>query len=213
MATIEKARGQLGSAIKTLTKAIAKEPANYSVRIMLGDLYLEKHDYKNALKVYKAIAVENPTAWNPYMKQGLVYQEMGKLPLAQKSYEKALSLSPDNPAVMNNLAWTMAERGTDLDRAQAYAVKALEKTKQHPGIMDTLGWVLYRKGDYKGALARFARASELMPDSPTIRYHYAMGLLKTGEKEKARKELKAALDSANPFPEKKDAERLLTTIR
>ncbi len=213
MATIQKERGQSGQAIKTLIGATAKEPANLSVRMMLGDLYFEKGDHKNALKVYKAIAKENSSAWNIYMKQGLVYQEMNELPLAQKSYEKALSLSPDNPAVLNNLAWTMAERGKDLDGALAYSVKALEKTKQNPGVIDTVGWILYKMGDYKAALSRFARASELIPENPSIRYHYALALLKTGDREKARDELKAALALDGPFPDKKDAERLLATTR
>ncbi len=212
-ATIQREKGQLDAALKTLIMATSKEPSNLSVRMMLGDLYLAKKNYKKALKVYKKIESEKPDAWNIYMKQGVLYQEMGEMTLATKSYEKALSLSPDNPAVLNNLAWAMAEQGTDLDTALIYAKKALEKANEHPGIIDTLGWVLYKRGDYAGALARFAKASELIPDNPTIRYHHALGLIKTGDKEKARDELEAALGVDSSFPEKKDAERLLSTIR
>ncbi len=107
----------------------------------------------------------------------------------------------------------MAEQGKDLDTALIYAKKAVEKTNEHPGIMDTLGWVLYKRGDYAEAIVKFAKAAELLPENPTIRYHHALGLIKTGDKEKARQELEAALGAEGSFPEKKDAERLLAITR
>lgn len=55
-----------------------------------------------------------------------------------------------------------------------------------------LGFALYNKGDYEGAFAVFAKASEIKPDRPVAKAAMAMAAESLGKKEEAEKYLKEA---------------------
>ena len=78
--------------------------------------------------------------------------------------------------------------------------------------MDTLGWILVEKGDTGRGLALLQKAVSLAPDVGEIRYHLATGLVKSGDKVKARKELETLLNSGKTFPSREEARALLKQI-
>ena len=59
---------------------------------------------------------------------------------AARLYQEMLSIQPDMPLVLNNLAWT-AQQMKD-PKALEYAEQANRLLPNTPGIMDTLGWIL-----------------------------------------------------------------------
>jgi Zn-dependent protease with chaperone function len=81
--------------------------------------------------------------------------------LVQRSYERALELKPDSPAVLNNLAWLYAtcedERFRDPPRALELA-QAAARLQPAAHVLDTLAEAYFANGKYAEAVAVGGRA-------------------------------------------------------
>lgn len=148
---------------------------------------------------------------------GLVSMYVAEASLARKEYKPAITLlesvlkqNPNNPAALNNLAWAYQQEKDP--RALATAEQAFKLGGSNPGVMDTLGWLLVEQGNTARGLPLLQKASGLAPDAVEIRYHLAVGLNKSGDKQGARKELDKLLAQGKPFPQADDARALLKTL-
>lgn len=124
--------------------------------------------------------------------------------------ERALKSAPNNPLVLNNLAWAYQQEKDP--RALPTAEQAYKVASDIPGIMDTLGWLLVEKGDTARALPLLKKAVEKFPNSPEFRYHLGVALHKSGDKQAARKEIDHALAQNTPFSDIEAARALLKTL-
>jgi Flp pilus assembly protein TadD len=118
--------------------------------------------------------------------------------LARKDFKPAiaqlegvLKQNPNNPVALNNLAWAYQQEKDP--RALSTAEQAFKLAGDNPGVMDTLGWMLVEQGNTTRAVPLLQKASGMAPNSPEIRYHLAVSLHKSGDKQGARKELTSCL--------------------
>ena len=65
-----------------------------------------------------------------------------------RNYNDAIKIDPNNFVAGNNLAYILAERGTDLNTALSLAQGARKSQPENPSTADTLGWVYYKLGNY-----------------------------------------------------------------
>lgn len=72
-------------------------------------------------------------------------------------YEEALKISPDDPLLLNNYAYFLAEGDRDLKKALKMAEKVMETEGDNPTYIDTYAWVLYKLGRYREALKEMQR--------------------------------------------------------
>ena len=84
---------------------------------------------------------------------------------------QSLDLRPDNPSVMNFLAYSWVERGINLDRGFDMLNRAVEMQPDSGAIIDSLGWAYYQLGQYEEALPHLERAFQLNPWSWEIAEH------------------------------------------
>jgi tetratricopeptide (TPR) repeat protein len=68
-------------------------------------------------------------------------------------------------------------------------------------MIDSLGWVLFKKNRLEEAIPHLAKASELLPEDPTIMEHLGEAYLKRGSAQKALEIFNKALH-VNPENEK-----------
>lgn len=137
--------------------------------------------------------------------------------LSAKQYKAAIAnleavhkRSPNNPLVLNNLAWAYQQEKDP--RALATAEQANKLAPDNAPIMDTLGWMLVEQGNLKRGLGLLEQASAKAPQANDIRYHLAAALHKSGDKARARKELDKALAGGKPFPQIEEARALLKQL-
>jgi tetratricopeptide (TPR) repeat protein len=78
--------------------------------------------------------------------------------------------------------------------------------------MDTLGLVYLKKGLIDSAVAELKESAAKLGDNPTVRYHLGLAYHLQGNPDRARQELRAALDLNKAFPEKEDAQQLLAGL-
>jgi putative PEP-CTERM system TPR-repeat lipoprotein len=126
---------------------------------------------------------------------------------AEERYRRALQRVPDNPLLLNNLAWVSHE----LKRPAAleYAERAHDLAPDNPAIMDTLGSILAEAGQVERGLELLGRAADAAPDAYRIRLNFAKSLIKTGRKIAARKELEQLAGLDEGLPERQEAVKLL----
>jgi Zn-dependent protease with chaperone function len=106
---------------------------------------------------------KEPYNANLYSMLGDIYYARKNYEGVQKAYEASLYLVPDNPQVLNNLAWLYAtcedKRFRDHERALILAQKAAS-LEQTPYILDTLAESYYVNGMLDEAVATAEKALE-----------------------------------------------------
>jgi cellulose synthase operon protein C len=125
-------------------------------------------------------------------------------------YELIAGTTPDNPAVLNNLAWLYQQ--LDDGRALETAQRAYRLAPNDPNVADTLGWILYNQGDTARALELISKAAAAAPRAGEIQYHHAVLLAETGDKEGARRAARTVLAEAGAVNYHQRAQRLLERL-
>jgi tetratricopeptide (TPR) repeat protein len=138
----------------------------------------------------------------------------GELEKGQQTLEKVVAEQPELPGPRNDLAYVLAARGEQLDRALELARSVQQAMSGQPAAVDTLGYVHYQAGRFEEALAELRRAvalAEAQPGNPPPIYSYHLGLAleALGRKQEAAGAFRRALASRQEFPEAEDARRRL----
>ena len=66
-------------------------------------------------------------------------------------FEEALKITPDDPLILNNYAYFLAEGGRDLKKALKMTEKVMTTEGDNSTYIDTYAWVLYKLGRYRDA--------------------------------------------------------------
>jgi len=130
---------------------------------------------------------------------------------AIEQYETILLQEPKYVPAMNNLAWLYQQEKNP--RALKYAEKANQLAPDNPAVLDTLGWMLVEQGNTSRGLPLLQKASSLAPKAAEIQYHLALGLIKSGDKTKAREKLEQLLATGKTFPKIDEARALLKQLQ
>jgi len=188
--------GQYDAAIQTFNAVLPKMTDARSrgdVLTRIGQAYRMKHDSQHSIEAFETAAKELPN--NPAILTNLaeLYSEQANYGKSRQYYETALKVEPNNPVALNNLAYLLADTNGDLDLALTYATRAKQRLPDHPEISDTLGWIYLKKNLTDSALDTFRRLVTESPNNATYHYHYALALLKKGDRDTARRECQTAL--------------------
>ncbi|HMV37878.1 MAG TPA: PEP-CTERM system TPR-repeat protein PrsT [Plasticicumulans sp.] len=122
-------------------------------------------------------------------------------------YEALLAVQPEQPQVLNNLAYIALQTG-DEAKALDYARRAAALAPQDPAITDTLGWILVRAGRAQEALQYLREAQSRDAGNPEIRYHLGVALMQLGRKAEARRQFEQAIAVKLAYPGIEEARRL-----
>lgn len=123
----------------------------------------------------------------------LIYDEVDSLNQAVEWYERAIALSDSAPLYLNNLAYTYAVRGLNLEHARLLAEKALQADPENGAYLDTMGWIEYGLGRYRAALTWLRRAQRTPENSAATMEHIGDVYWKLGSRRKAMKYYREAL--------------------
>lgn len=130
---------------------------------------------------------------------------------AMEQYQIVLKQDSKYVPALNNLAW-LYQQEKDLPRALEFAEKANQLAPDSSAILDTLGWILVEQGNTARGLPLLQKAITLTPDAAGIHYHFILGLVKSGDKTKARKELEQLLATGKTFSQIEEAKSLLKQL-
>ena len=131
--------------------------------------------------------------WRLLYYRGIAYERMKDWDRAEKDFLQALELSPDQPFVLNYLAYSWLEQTRNLQQAEEMLLKAVELRPQDGFIVDSLGWAYYRLGQFDQAVTYLEQAAELHPEEATINDHLGDAYWRTGRRHEARFQWRRAL--------------------
>ena len=83
-------------------------------------------------------------------KRGMAYERTDDWELAEKDLIMSLEIKPNEPYVMNYLAYSWVEKGKNIKQALTMLKKANNLKKNDGYITDSLGWALYKLENYRG---------------------------------------------------------------
>lgn len=170
----------------------------------IGNILRARKMYAEAIPYYdQAIAlIPKPEKrhWVYYYARGTSYERIKNWPAAEADLQKALSLYPDQPLILNYLGYSWIDQGRNLKEGMAHIEKAVALKPDDGYIVDSLGWAHYMQGNYKEAVRYLERAVELKPDDPVLNDHLGDALWRVGREREARYQWDEAL-SLKPEPE------------
>ncbi|MGA9207372.1 MAG: tetratricopeptide repeat protein, partial [Terriglobales bacterium] len=163
-------RGDNQGAAKALQAQIEVNPEDGRAYSRLASLYLMEKKYKEAVPLLEKAASIRPDDADVTVSLGAAYLETGESEKATAAYEKVLAGKPA-PIIVNNIAYSLADHGVQLDRAlelSKQAARQLEaslsttqlsdlsiddimNTNQLLMTWDTVGWAYYKTGDLDNA--------------------------------------------------------------
>ena len=196
-----------------LLKAIELDPKLEPAYQLLAQLYVASNRQEEAIAKLSAFVENNKgaSAAPALMQLGMINEQLKHFDAARDAYEKLLTVAPNTPLALNNLAVLYSEHFGQLDKAYELAKKAKEAANE-PHIADTLGWIMYKQGDYSGALQLLQESAGKLPNVPEIQFHLGMTYYMLGEEGRARVALQNAVDASADFPAKDEARRRLSML-
>lgn len=102
-----------------------------------------------------------------YGTRGDILYSVGMADSAFADYRRAIELNPQNYMAMNNAAYFMSERGTDLTTAELYASIATAADPENVTYLDTQAWVYFKKKEYKKAREIMDKVLQLSGITPS----------------------------------------------
>ncbi len=197
------------AAAEALRALVARDPASAEAHIALADLLRRREAYEESAASYtKAIEIVEAAGradWTLPYQRGIAYERAGQWDAAEADFKHALTLSPDQPLVLNYLGYSWVDMGRNLDEAKAMIRTAVDMRPDDGYITDSLGWAYYRLGDFEAAVEWLEKAVALTPVDPVINDHLGDALWRVGRRLEAEFQWKRAR-SFDPDP--KDLARI-----
>ena len=134
---------------------------SYSV---LGDLYYEKQDSKNAFAYYKKALKLNPND-NGVLNNYAYYLALGgkNLKLAYEMSKKTIESEPDNPTYLDTFGWILFLMDKPLEAKAQFKHALLYGGTENADILDHYAEVLFKLGEYDLAFIYWNQAKQLNP--------------------------------------------------
>ena len=160
--------GHLPQALQVISSALQRMPEQPSLWYAQGAIYEQLKDYpamEKAMRTVIHLAPNHAQAYN-FIGYSLV-ERHSDLAEAQKLLTKALSLSPDNPEILDSVGWLYHARG-DNDRALGYLQRAHAALPDEADISAHLGEVLWSLGRHAEARQVWQHALQKHPDDAAL---------------------------------------------
>ncbi|MCA0430625.1 MAG: tetratricopeptide repeat protein [Bacteroidetes bacterium] len=182
------------------TKAIEFFPNQPNVYFFNGLANIKLKKYPEAISALKdglEFVIDNKAQMlSFYFNLGEAYFYNNEFEKSDKAFDDALKIDSDNTQVLNNYAYYISVRKSDLDKAEKLARRCNELQPNNRNYMDTYGWILFQQKKYPEAEKWLKNASNIPPPNANILEHYGDALFKLGKTNEALKYWQDALKIA-----------------
>lgn len=212
-AKLASAQGQTKLARHYLSENTRVRPDDAEGWIALARFHVNQRDLQGAIRSLQAGVQANPTNASLEYELGTLHQARGDFELANQQYRNAMKLNANYLQAMDNLASNLLDGNQNIEEAHVLAQRLYQARPQDPYIQDLMGWALYRMGDLSGASEHLEKAAPAITDSGRADYHLALALRDRGDRERAARYFKSALDKGLLEPLLGEASAALIELR
>lgn len=137
-------------------EALSLFPSAAMIHYLNGIGHINKSNYKQGIKAIETAIDYQPTENKALLAEmfaslGDAFNSMKDYEKADKNFDEALKLMPDNATVLNNYAYYLSLRKVRLNEAEKFSAKSLELRPGEATFLDTYGWIFYQQGKYDKA--------------------------------------------------------------
>ena len=197
-------------------KQLEVNPLDSAAPLLLGQLYLDTKRFAEAVPHLERASARLKDNASAHVSRGYAYLNVNRNEDAIAAFDRAVELSP-TPGIWNNVAYYLAEKGVQLDRAQQYAESAVTSMSVESrnfslarltdrevralgslaSYWDTLGWVAFARGDLTRA-EQLLSAAWRLSESGAAGTHLAQTYEKQGRRDLAVGTYAVALGAERP---------------
>ena len=178
-----------------------------NILLDMGNIYKRNKKFKKSIEVYTQVLnqldYKSEVFAEILYRRGGSYERIGEHIKSDKDLIDSLNIRPNDPYVMNYLAYGWLDRNYKIEEAISMLEKAYQQRKDDPYIIDSVGWGYYLTKNFINAEKFLQRAIKLMPTDPIVNDHYGDVLWKLNRKIQARYYWKSAFESNNADDELK----------
>jgi tetratricopeptide (TPR) repeat protein len=204
---IELIEGNADAAEAAFQRSVELDPDDATAYQQLAQFYRMTGRLEESIATHEKSIEQNPNSARSHERLAMLHEASGDVDKATEYYERAIALDSSLGEAKNNLAYLLAERGDDLDRALDLAQEAKALLPDSPNAADTLGWVLYKRGIPSAAIGYLREAISGFAGEGNeealgvVRHHLAMAYEANEQDTEALQALDAAIASADRIEE------------
>jgi tetratricopeptide (TPR) repeat protein len=185
---VRQAQGDDDGAMLAWTKALELQTEFVPAIHGIGAILLARGEFDAAIDRFAQALRLQPDFADAHYNIGLALLGAGERPKAIEAFERAVKLAPDDPAMLVQLA-DMFVIDEKLDGAIALASHAGEVAPKESTPFVVWGNALVKKGDFDGAIARYATALQNDPNNLDARLGLSRAQQRAGKLADAAKQL------------------------
>ena len=180
-----------------------------TIRLILrSEARLAKNDRVGARQALEEATARDDRLPSPQLMLATLYDAEGEYDKAIERYRKLQQLAPNNPLVLNNLAYALAVRKNNVEEALPLAEKAYGLAKGNASVSDTLGWIYHLSGQDAKAAKVLEEAVRSGTTNAEMHLHFAVVSAATGNKLAAEIALKRALELDPKLEQNEEVKKL-----
>ena len=104
--------------------------------------------------------------------RGIAFERINQWEKSEVDLLNSLSVLPNQPYVINYLAYSWIEKGINISKSLKLLEKANNLKNKDGYIIDSLGWALFKLKKYKEAKKYLEQAVIFMPSDPVVNDHF-----------------------------------------
>jgi tetratricopeptide (TPR) repeat protein len=104
---------------------------------------------------------------------------------SDSAFEAVLALEPNSALALNNYAYFLSLRNSQMDKALNMSKKSLELDPNNPSNLDTYGWILYSLDKFDEAKIYIEKSLKISPNNAEVLDHLGDVFFRLGNKEEA----------------------------
>lgn len=136
--------------------ALRMFPASAMLYYLNGIGYANKNNFAKAIQSFTTAVDYQPEdnkdlLAEMYASLADAYNSDKQYALADKNFDAALKLTPNNATVLNNYAYYLSVRKVRLEDALRYSEKSLQIRPGEATFLDTYGWICFQMAKYEKA--------------------------------------------------------------
>lgn len=198
IAEVYEVSDQLDQSVKMLTEMSENPSIRVQAFSSLGDIYRRHNQFENAIKSYDAalegIGAVTKEYWPIVYARGISRERANDWGGAEKDLLQALSFQPENPMILNFIAYGWANQGVHLEKALEYARQAAALRPNDGYILDSYGWTLFRLARYEESIRWLEDAVAQIPNDSTLLDHLGDAYWQVGRRNEAQYKWKQSHD-------------------
>jgi tetratricopeptide (TPR) repeat protein len=145
-------------ALNQMNAVLAKKPDNLQALLVTGMIYSQMKEFNKARDAYEKVIAASPTHVLALNNLAYIYAEkLNDLKRGSELVQKARSIAPTNPSVLDTLGWITYKQG-DYKQAADLLRESVAKSPDNPEIQFHLGMAEYMMGRTGVARAALEKA-------------------------------------------------------